>query len=372
MLPLILGGGTTSPLIMSSVTVNSVKNSYTISGVVFPGAIGDGSHDDTIPITYWLTQGGLLWVPPGTYRITATCPFTTSGTQMFGSGCVITSILVDDSHGNVGDAFTITNLRGCSITGLTADAPSPRTAGSFCRISGGSNIRLQTFNIALGGHVIDIDTNNQFNGVIIQDSGVIGDWGSTVGNPMRMGSWRNMNSTGVGILLNTPHGASQFIHKIFMSGITGQSPVGIRIIGTGGATIDRIQTEDMANSILIDPSAAMADTVSLLQFEACQFDSCSADEFLVNLKSGSSTPLFIDINNTWIAASGGGQNGIRVTGIAGVALQHLTMVGGSIVACGAYGVKGENGIGTSQIIIDPSVYYGVGGLANVLGNTNYT
>jgi hypothetical protein len=322
MLPLLLGGGF-FPMAANttSVTVNSVKNSYVSNGVAFPGAVGDGINDDTAAITYWLSQGGFLWFPVGTYRVTATLRFTLNGTIAFGSGCATTSILCDDTAGNIGDVVTLTNLRGCTLSGLTVDAKAQRTAGAAIRISGGDSTHtLPRFNLALGGHTIDVDMNNQFDHVVFNDSGSYGDWDTVVGNPARQMQWSNAASgSHAGIWFNTPNGGGQIVNPVFMTSkqLSDTPGPAVRYTASADITLNTVKHIGMGGGFVADctsqPSVAGDGLVTM---NLCQWDSTSSGGtfhgVLINLGVGVTGTLTVNMGTTWVAGATG--DGVHITG----------------------------------------------------------
>lgn len=346
----------------------SVRDPYVSGGVLRNGAIGNGINDDSDAFEHWcaVTRGPLRVPAPFTYKLTRQIPFLNDGLVLFGDDYAGSVILNDIAGSDF--LFDLDKRRCCILTGLTIDASSPRTQGGMVRVRGGDpNVQLSPFQISYGGNIIDVDANNQFHGVSVEDDDDDnGDFGTTIGNPWRMAFWRNCNGAGRLIHLNTPHGASQFIHKIFVKGIAGQAPVGLQVTATGGLTCTGMQTHTVAQAVSITPSVPMAESVTLLQFGLCQFDSATGDNFDVNMTNGATTRLFIELANCWVAGSAA--NNVRVRGTGGAALECVNIVGGQNFAAGGYGVKVENGIGNTKVRVDPSLYFA----DNALGNTDFT
>ncbi len=369
MLPpwVLLGDGQLGPSFdaMTAVVLPSIRDPYVLAGVSYPGAIGDGVVDDSAAIRYWLSVNrGFVRAPgPYTYRIASSVPFVNDSTVLV---CEPSTVFQLD---NGFDAFTLTSRKYCGIVGAPKiRSTALRTSGWAIRSSGGDHAdTLGPYPIARAFHYFDVDFEYQTNHILIENDGDgFGDWGTTIGNPLRMMTWTKMGN-GDGVRLDTNHGASQFVNPLFMTPDTGKTPAGIHVLATGGATFTGVQGFGLKHNVLVDPAAAMSDSVTLLQFLACQFDVATDDGFHVNLQAGASGQLFINLaGGTWIASSA--LNGIRVKGAAGSVLKNLQMIGGQIYNNGNYGVKGENGIGTSQIVIDPSVYIA----NNASGATNYT
>lgn len=368
-------GGVYVPVNTTSVTVNSIKNSYPGGS----GAVGDGVNDDTAAIRYWLNQGGLLWAPPGTYRVTGNLPYALSGTNFFGSGVANTIIQADDTAGNFGDIFTLTSLRTCSLQSMTIDAKSGRSAGAAVKVAGGvSSYQLGSFGICNGGHTIDIDLNNQFDGVVFVDAAGLGDWGTTIGNASRKAMWRNFSAGGHGgVWFNSPHAASEVVENIFMSApLATGAAVGIRYTASGDITLRSVQTLGMGGGFVADctsnPSAAGD---GLVMMNGCQWDSTATNatyhNVLVNLGGGLSGVIYISMDDTWVAGATG--NGIYVTG-GSPTVCKLNWSSGVCFSNTGFGVKVDNGAGNTRICVTQSAA-NVGGVfidSNTGGTTSFT
>lgn len=359
----LFGGLLSAAIPMSSISVNNVRNSA--PGIA--GAAGDGVTDDTAAINYWLSQGGLLWVPPGTYRHTSTLNFTANGTICFGSGVAITTFLAAGNFDNV----TITSVRGCKLVDLTLDATAQKTAGAHVRIKGGNaSYKLPGFNLALGGHTIDVDCNNMFDGVVFEDLGGNGDWNTVIGNPNRQASWRNCASgSHAGIWFNTPNGGGQIVQNIFMTSkvITDTPGPALRYTSAADFTGKSIKQIGMGGSLLVDCTANPSPAGDgLIQLNDCQFDSTSTggtfDNVKINLGGGVGGAVFINMANVWIAGSTG--NGLHVTGNSTPLL--LCWSTGTCFSNAGWGVLVDNGAGQPKVRIGQAE----GANSGVLFNSN--
>ena len=326
-----------------SFAVNNIRSSYVSGGVSKPGAAGDGTTDDTSAIQYWLSQGGLLWAPPGNYKITATCPFTLSGTQFFGSGAAVTSIIADDTAGNFGDMFTMNVLWGCRLGApgmeFTLDAKSARTAGIAVHCSGGI---LDSLGLPQSRHAIDVDMNNQFIGVKIDDAGGHGDWGTQIGSGTRRAFWKNFAAGGNAMWFNTI-GASQQVHNLLIINptLTTGPGAGIRYTNSGDIKFFGVDVYGQGGGFLADSNSGNG-SGSLLMFQGCEFDSTSThatyDNFLVNLGGSYSGLLFINMTGVWVAGATG--NGVHITGTT--APVQMTWSDGEAYSNGAWGINGAS------------------------------
>ncbi len=82
-MPVGVTGGTT---VQDLHDIIDTFSSRTFVSVKEFGAVGDGSNDDTAAIQAALNSGEPVYLPAGTYRITATLNITINGTKMHGAG----------------------------------------------------------------------------------------------------------------------------------------------------------------------------------------------------------------------------------------------------------------------------------------------
>lgn len=363
--------------------VLNVKDSYVSGGVVLNGATGGGILDDAPAISFWMGQasGQILRIPAGTYRVKTGFSFPGNGTTVIGDGHGCTTILVDDSGGNIGNVFTLTSLRGCRLMDLTIDATVPRSAGRAVYIVGGDAAhQLAAFGIADGGHVIDVDMNNQFNGIELTDNGsALGDWGSVIGTGRKM-KWLNGGAGGgFGIFFNCLHGASQVVNNLFLYTPQGGSTAGpaIRYKGSADITLKSIQTIGYGQGFICDPTVnpSIAGD-ALIQMSDCQWDSTSSigtDNVQFNLGAGVGGAFVqCEMVNNWIA--GATRHGLYVTGDAAGKL-FINYTSGTIFQNGnggtGYGIRVDNGSGpggAGRLIVGTPVRF----MNNVSGATLYT
>lgn len=357
---------------MSNFVCNNVRDNYVSGGITRVGATGDGVTDDGPALAYWIGRGGFLRIPTGDYLTRQSLPLVT-GTTIFGDGWGTTNIIADDSLGNIGDVFSLTNVRGCSIWGLTIDALVTRTAGCAVRIKGGDSTRkLQGYGMSLGGHSIVVDMNKQYNHVIIEDNGSFGDWGSTVGSGERKSMWRNAAAGGHGYWVTGPFGASQVINNVFMStsSMAVTPAAALRYQGSGDITFKSVQTFGFTNGMKLDPQGVVGEASgSLIQVSDCQFDStCTAGgaNILINPGAGSTGRLFVKFSNLWIA--GAISHGLHVTGLASTIESIQIGAAANFFSNGGYGVRVDNGAGVAKVIVPSDAAY----VLNALGNSLFT
>lgn len=383
---LIVGGGPFSsagPRVSSGVNIINVKDSHGAT----PGAQGDKTTDDTDAFSYWLGQlngGGSMFIPKGQYRVRPGFNFGGNGISWIGEGSDCTTLFVDDGGaGAGGDLITMTNLRGCVLHGFNVDtlSGSARSSGRTVYIAGGDKTQqLASFGISRGGHLINIDMNNQFIGAQFDDAvnggTTVGDWGTTIGDGSRR-MWRNFAAGGTGIFYNTPHGASHVAQNLFIYTLdtVGAGP-GIRYRASGDVKFIGVDCWGMGGSFVCDANAAVAAAGdALLKFTDCEFDSVASaggpyDNFLVNFGASATGKVFIDIKGGWFAGST--KSGIHVTGTA-APLSGLVWDVGQAFTNSRYGVEVDNGTGpvgsggTGKVLIGTTITFDT----NTLGSTHY-
>lgn len=364
-------------------TVPNIKDQYN-NPVTLNGAVGDGIAQDGPAMAYWFAQagGGICRLPAGVFRTRQTFSIP-SGTTLIGDGHGSTTILIDDTAGNIGDLFTLNSAKNVRILGMKVDAVSARSAGCAVKVVGGDpSQQLAAFGIAGGGHVIDVDMNNQFTGVQFDDDGAgRGDWGTVIGSMDRKAKWLNWGAGGgKGVFINSLHAASQVINNIFLYTATGGSTAGIGVHYRGSAdiTLNSIQTIGGLNGFVCDavanPSAAGD---ALIQMVNCQWDSTSTigtDNMQFNLGAGvGGSFVQCDMVNNWIA--GAARHGLYITGDAAAKL-FVNYIGGTIFQNGlasglGYGIRVDNGSGpggTGRLIVGTPVRIN----GNQTGATLYT
>lgn len=140
----------TPPFINSVETTVENKLAQTVSVKDF-GAVGDGVADDTAAIqaaidsiasagalVYDSTvfRGGTIFIPRGTYRITAPITNTTPSISLIGEGS--TATIIDNDH--TGDAFVygddVNELTQCRIVGIKIQGSATSGRGFWGRIFG--------------------------------------------------------------------------------------------------------------------------------------------------------------------------------------------------------------------------------------------
>lgn len=306
------------------------------------GCDPSGVTDSAPGLNFWLTAkaGGILALDPGTYRVKSSLIYKNSNTHLVGAGFGATTILVDDSSGNIGDVFNITNLQGCGLHNLTIDAVSPRSAGDTLKIAGGASVTGIDV-LSPARHVIeDVHMIRQFNGMHVLDSvsGSIRTWLLYVNR----GLWQEFGAGGTGIWMDCgtvaggSPGASQFIANLFLSNSAGLSSTAlsaIRVSGGGDLTFDNVETWGWTNGVNVDaPSGRL---VQAFNTKGCFFDTNSGDSVLIS-PNAAATVTRSKWTNTWIGNSNG--NGFNLVGAAVTDMQFDNCGVHSLAGAGKWGV----------------------------------
>lgn len=317
--------------------------------------------------------GGIVWLGAGTFKIKSTITFA-SGVSIIGAGHAATTIMVDDSGGAVGDAFVMSAVHHCGLNGLTISASSVRSAGRAIHISGGdTTVQLGSFKISRAQHFIDVDMNNQYDGILIDDVDANnGNWATTVGCGDRTAIWRNFATNRYAYDLNSPHGASHQLKNIFVYGnaTPANGPYAFRVRGTGDLTATGLSTWGVVNGLLIDPDGIGAESVMELKFAECYFDFASGACFRYNPGALVAVPLMAQFSNVWFASSSTshGAHGSNPNNIS----SQVTFKGCEFLNNAGYGLRGDTNCTSSNFgtPVTSNAFYGPP-LANTSGDTQY-
>lgn len=263
---------------------------------------------------------------PSTYRIKSICgvgttgPVTT-GVQLEGYGPGATTLLIDDSGGNIGDVLTFTNTLDSAVRMLSFNTTTgtPRTAGSYVTVAGGDpSIILPGFAIqATFFHFDDVNVYNWFNGVVVKDSSTTN---GARGVYIRRGFWNGAASGGRGILLSSlsetagyPNGASFFLSDLWMQGTSTSTPpsnsIAVEVTGTCDWTSSNIETWGFTHGGEMDPPTGTR--VLSTHMVGDFWDFSSSDSFLMTSVGGGEI-RWVDVDTTWFA---GGNVGLNASGV---------------------------------------------------------
>lgn len=385
MLPNLFGaGGFPFPLdltTMSGFSCDNVTDSYNTGGGLRNGADSTGVLDSSAAFAYWIgsTTRGYVFVPPGTYRLQpGIVQFTKAGVTLFGAGysgsSVGVRIIIDDTLGHSGgDGFLIQDVRNCRITGMTLSAPSARAAGYAVHSKGGDPaVNIATTQMDGNQTCIDVDMDNQFRGVLIDDS-TVGNLGTVVGNANREAYWTNFAAGQNAIVVNSPGGASHILRNTFILNPTATvlGGAGIQVLGAGDLRLVDMDVLGYAQGFLLNNTNPIATPVTgggvcHIMMTACQFDNTggAVGNDNIRIAPGDITrPINISIANSWC---GSGNTGLRLVGFTGANCK-LSFDGGAIQGAADFGVKTTGGsVLNTNIFLGTTIKYAL----NASGNTS--
>lgn len=231
------------------------------------GAVGNGAADDTAALQATINAaqhagGGVVYVPQGTYVITASLTISRSGVNLLGAGQTATIIEAATTYAN-GDVILFSSVSACSARMLTIAAPAQRQGGAAMHISNSDEIYIQ-----------DVDMNNMFYGCVI-------DGAQGILHYIDRGYWTNFTQGGIGIWINITNGNGndQYISNIVMDdnlpnhGDPATQPLaGIRIQNSQAVWMRSCDILHAQSGLLIDPPGG--GLVTWCFFTDCAWDQC--------------------------------------------------------------------------------------------------
>jgi len=278
--------------------------------------------------------------------------------------------MVDDSAGNIGDVFTMDSVHGCTLAELTIDALTARAAGRAVAVLGGdTTVKLPGYHISRAQHVIDIDMNNQYDGIVALDkSATNGIWGLSIGGDCnRFNFYRNHAAGRFPIDINTPHGASIEVHQAWIVGPADYAtgPIGIRLRASGDTSLIGVRTFGVQTGLLIDPQVNGAESVMALDVTSCYFDASNGACCRFNPIAGLTIPIVATFMNTWFATS---TTTHAVHGSNGTG-HNVAFRGCSMLNAAGYGLRGDTGCDATTFS-NSDCFFGPP-LSNTSGATSY-
>lgn len=293
-----------------------------------------GGSDDGPLINGTLDIAGSITVlGPGTYRLRTGVTMALSGLSLIGSGVGATTLLVDDSVGNIGDAVRLVNTSGCSVSNLTISAVSPRTVGTAIKIIG--TTATESPLTAPRTIVRDVALRSQFNGIIVEND-------TTIATSRNFKTYlkdldiADISTGGTGIWINaatsypTLTAASHFIENAWIFDEDRSSLAGIRLTSTGDVTLTNNEVFGPDIGLLLDPtSGAMLTSVTVLGgFYDRSTTAC------LRIAPNAAVGAFgaINFDGVWFAGSTSG----NVAEITGAAAKLINFVG-----CTFYSAEGS-------------------------------
>jgi hypothetical protein len=233
----------------------------------------------------------------GTFKWQSSCPVNFSGIHIEGNGQEATFISIDDSGGNIGDAFSVNSVLDFSLKCLTVTATAPRTAGSVVKVLGVNNITHSPVQKTQQYVIEDVNTENQFNGIVFNDGpGSAGAWGGHI-NRMQMTA---TSAGGVCIWVNSPNGGQHYVSNIKAYN-DATLPDASRALAfmryQGGNDLELVNLNSVyfRHGIMVDPAGVAANVIVAT---GCLFDNNTLASIFLSPQAGGSI-LGAEFHNGW-------------------------------------------------------------------------
>lgn len=203
------------------------------------GAVGDGTTDDTAAFQAahdaLPTNGGDVFVPPGTYKLSSAVTFS-KPTCLYGAGVKSTTLKTSSATSDV----LVFDCAYCTVENMGFDSSATRTAGSYVRITINCiRSRVRDF-LMVGGFVgitaVCADTLWIENGDIFDTA--------TAGYGIRF--------IGDGV---TAAGNDLYVSRVTMSGASNVATAGIQITNNGAINITDCDIIRHGSCLLINPGS---------------------------------------------------------------------------------------------------------------------
>lgn len=276
------------------------------------GPVSDATELNALMLRESLLGGATIFLPRGAHRFRAQLNVKPAIT-LLGPGEGACTMLADDSLGNIGTLFDMPNAYGARLTGFSIGAVSQRTAGKAINIRGGDATKpLDSFRLSAAKVSVDrVDMDNQFDGCVIENNGVVSNWLAYVDQ----GRWGNFKGDGLRIDcpgVNDQYGASHFVSRLFIynnlvvEGGTGPVGSSYHIKNSGDFNIRECESFGAANGLLIDPPAAAVTggRLSTGRFKECFFEvGLSGNAAATILPQGTAVFADLDFNGCWFAGA---------------------------------------------------------------------
>jgi len=269
------------PFTGSVVTNVEDKLAQTVSVKDF-GAVGDGVTDDTAAIQDALATGNTVYVPGGTYLITAGLSLSSQGQNIYGDGARKSNILVS---GSAYDAITLA-ASYTGIDGLSIYSSSPRSSGAFIKMN----------NPTRGNFIQNFVLQNGYVGINIDAEVVI----TYIQNGEILDA---TPSTGTGIIISG--GNDTFISHVVMDSSGVEPDCGLRINRTQAVWVSDSDIIDFGTPLRICPNGAAGGLVTWCFFSQFALDTSSGNGIEIFPSNGATIKgLFFD--NCWSATNNRG------------------------------------------------------------------
>lgn len=288
--------------------------------------------------------GGTIMLRNASYKFKSTLPinYDNIGIRGHGTGTIIN---IDDSGGAVGDGISVNSTLNFSLKDVLITSTTARSAGAAIKVKGANNITAAPAQRTRQWTITDVNFENQFNGIVINDGPTaLGAWGGYMDRVEMMA----FAAGGVGIDINTPAGGQQYINNVKIYGAsTGASATralaGVRIRGCNDVELHNVNVIYTQYGLRIDPPSGQNANVVLAA--ECLWDSTSVLPCSIEPASGGTANLVRLVEN-WFGVA---------TAVASVDCIHIAGASKSIFINGGYiigpavGVKADGTGGATDI-----------------------
>ena len=235
-------------------------NNLTVWNVMNSGATGDGTTDDTAAIQATINAaatsatthgGGIVYFPPGNYKVSSTLQITTGGIHLLGPGPSATQLIGANASADI-ISFSGTpanSIFGNSVRDMTISSSVSRTGGAGINVAHAQSLLIDF-----------VDFFSQFVGISL---GI----GTAV---IYVSNVYILSTSSVGVLVQG--GNDQYISNLV---VNNQGALAcVRIRDSGAVFMSNCDLLGAQNGLLIDPIAGAGQGQGVL---FCSFDSVYCD-----------------------------------------------------------------------------------------------
>lgn len=338
------------------------------------GATGDGSTDDSAAIQAAvdsLSNGGICYLPPGTYKVGTKLDLDTNGVELRGAGAGATILKVVTATGIAID-INADRVKVCNLS--LQHATTTATAGAAIRLSGGgyADIDGVTF---YGGWYRNIECIDGFAFVVRDNCRLFDHLNAGIWHGQTTNSDRGDSVIGACTIDTGSGGAT--------NGIFWESGGGLRVLGT--------KVLGHTNGVLVDIASGVA--TQGVYIRGCSIENCTGYGIRMKRAAGTPTLVMAAISDNQLDVSGDGISlesaGIGIAQVVGNNIRVPNTKTGINIGSAVTGtvVKGNTVTGASvgialasdaQVDVTDNSYFGcttditnAGGLDSTLGVVSY-
>lgn len=249
------------------------------------GAVGDGVADDTAAFNSahasLPANGGQIYVPPGTYKVSTSISFT-KPTLLIGAGVSASTLKTSSAIADV----IVFDCAYCAVQDLGFDASVTRTSGSYIHI---------TIN-CIRSRVRDFLMLNGFTGITAVCADTIWIENGDIFDTQTGGYGIRFVGDGV-----TPGGNDLYVNHVTMSGSSNRATAGIQITNNGAINITDCDIIRHGTCLLINP--ANGEVASAIYVLNSYFDTAT-NGVSINPAAGG-TVAQVRVADCWMSAHSG-------------------------------------------------------------------